>query len=206
MPIVNVMKEKELKNAYIGGYYEYSYNFKNKSSADITNDGWEIYWSSVTTSSNWVTCSTSTDMNMLFPVDVADAKKITIEATATYIQNNSHAFVFGLQLEDAQWSSNYVDFYIASNTTYNWTKVRINKSWTQTSWTNIGSIGTSTYTPKLEIDLENKLITWTISGYSNSTLSLADADVSFIRTMKFLWFYTTQGTFYLQWITIKIEK
>jgi hypothetical protein len=34
------MFHHELKNAYIGGYYEYSYDFRNSSTSQITSDGW----------------------------------------------------------------------------------------------------------------------------------------------------------------------
>ena len=35
-------KEKELKNAYIGGHYEYSYDFRGKTTSQATADGWTL--------------------------------------------------------------------------------------------------------------------------------------------------------------------
>ena len=45
-----------LKNAYIGEVYEYSYDFRNKSSTILTNDWWSV-WSWTTIDSNGITSS-----------------------------------------------------------------------------------------------------------------------------------------------------
>jgi predicted membrane-bound spermidine synthase len=35
--------KKELKNDYIGKVYEYSYDFRNKTTTQVQNDGWFVY-------------------------------------------------------------------------------------------------------------------------------------------------------------------
>lgn len=199
--------QKELQNAYIWEYvpsFVYTYDFRNKSATDITNAWWTIYWDA-TQSSDGIYCPQYTDLTMLYPIDASTASKITMEWEIKFRQlPHICAAIMWLQVENIKYSDNNVVFYVASSTNYGWIRVRLSENGVTTDWTNIWWIGTDTYTIKLEIDLANKIVTWSIAGYSNSTLSLSDAQVSLIRSTKYIKYYVTEWTFYLQSIKTTI--
>ena len=197
----------ELKNAYIGEVYEYSYDFRNKTESQIINDGWTKAWGSLTTWSSWISSPSGYDFTLTYPIDLSSANKITLNADASYNRNyGGYAVVFGVQESVSDYRSNNIAmFYCASSTGYNWTNVRLAQSWNIIGWTNIGDIWTWAKSPTIEIDLQNKTITWKIAWFNNSTLSLSDAQVSLIRSLGALFVYTTQNTFYIQTISVTIE-
>ena len=183
----------------------YSYDFRNKSASDLSNDWWTTRWT-LSTWSSWVSSPIGADVNLLHSVDLSVAKKITI--TSSIINNNSQggkAFIFWLWIDNSStWYTNAVNFYVVDSS-YGWTKVQILQSWTTTNWTNIWYIWTSSYTPIIIIDLENKLITWKINWYSDSTLSLTDSQATAIKSYWCLNLYTTQNNFYIQDVSITVE-
>lgn len=201
----NVQVVNELKNAYIGEVYEYSYDFRNKSEWDITNAGWvKVFWT-FATGSSWISSPVGKDINIRYPVDLSTANVITIQASITY--NNSRdgqAFDFWLYESTTSAVTN-LWFFLRSTGSYGWTRVVFENNWTMTSWTNVWAIGTSSYTPKLVIDLVNKTATWSIAWYSDSTYSLSDAQVTLVRSLWAIWLYTTQGNFYCQNVSVTIE-
>lgn len=143
---------------------------------------------------------------MIYTVDLSNANKITINTSITFIQNDSYwDRAMNFWLIDSS-KLNFAQFYIASAVaTYTWTRARIRNAWTVIDWTNIGSIWTASYTPTLEIDLVNKIMTWKISWYNNSTYSLTDSDISVIRWLPYLYVYATQHNFYIQDVSITVE-
>lgn len=69
------MFEHELKNAYIGEVYEYSYDFRNKSSTILTNDWWTVgSWTTI--DSNGITSSGYSSTTHLIWHSITNAKKL----------------------------------------------------------------------------------------------------------------------------------
>jgi len=205
MPIVNVMKEKELKNAYIGEVYEYSYDFRDKSTTQLTNDWWSVLWWTLETGSSWITSPTGKDVTLWHSVDLSTAKKITIDTSI--VRNRDDAYSGrGMWFWVTLNSSNWCWFRVYNSWwNYRWIRTVTVIWWTEYEWTNTGNIWTSSYNPKFIIDLENKTLTWEISWYSNSTYTLSDAQITSIRSMPYLTVYATQHNFYIQNVSITVE-
>jgi len=188
--------------------YEYSYDFRNKSSSQLSADWWSVLWWTLETWSSWITSPVGKDVSLWHSVDLSTAKKITIDTSIVWNRNDSYwdrAMSFWIR-RNQSWASDYLQFYIASAVaSYHWTVIKMRFSWTTTEWTNIGSIWTSSYTPKLILDLESKTATWKISWYNNSTYTLSDAQITAIRNMSYFYVYATQHNFYIQNISITVE-
>lgn len=188
--------------AWWGGWnqpFTYSYDFRNKSSTDLSNEGWSYTWT-LETGANWVTAPNKKDIQLYKTFDFSNANKITITATAQWSTNDNvwrH-----LQFWCGNLTNSLVLMLSAAN--YPTSKIYLN-DWTQIYWTDLWNIGTSTYTSTLEVDLVNKTVKWTIPWLWTSTLTLSDAQVTMIRWLPYLYFYTTQHTFYIQDISLTIE-
>ena len=72
------MFEHSLKNAYIGGVYEYSYDFRNKSTSQITADGWIVVSWTPSTSSDWLKSSDGAIVLYNIGNAMTNATKITL--------------------------------------------------------------------------------------------------------------------------------
>lgn len=193
--------EHKLKNAYIGEVYEYSYDFKNKSSTDLSNAGWSYTWT-LETGANWVTAPNRYDIQLYKTFDFSNANRINITATTQWSTNDSIWRHISFWCGDT--ASNWVRLLLSS-VNYSTSRINVDVNGTQTLWTDLWNIGTSTYTSTLVIDLVNKTVNWTIPWLWTSTLTLSDAQVTMIRWLPYLWLYTTQHTFYMQDISITIE-
>ena len=197
--------EKELKNDYIWKVYEYEYDFRNKSSTQLTNDWWSVLTWTLETGSSWITSPTGKDVTLWHSVDLSTAKKITIDTSIVWNRDDAYSgrgMWFWVRLN---WS-NYCIFRVYNNW-WNYTGIRtiLDIWWTVYDWTSIGNIWTSSYTPKFIIDLENKTLTWKISWYNDATYTLTDAQITAIRNMTYLSVYATQHNFYIQTASILVE-
>lgn len=81
--------EKELKNAYIGEVYEYSYDFRGKSTTILTNDGWTNAWSTPSFNSYGMTWST---IRYTKPISLSNAKKLVLSYTGTWGSDDEYWF------------------------------------------------------------------------------------------------------------------
>ena len=163
------MFHHELKNAYIGGYYEYSYDFRNSSTSQITSDGWS--YSAWATPSFWTYGVYGNPARLSYDISayISNAKKITISFNA---KTSSSSWwwvrlaktVTSSTREGLTWpwyngaSDTYIDIYSNGHT--------------------FSSISAGTYNFKWIIDLENKTWRLSITWKSDQTWTLTDTEVS----------------------------
>ena len=197
--------EHELKNDYIGDVFEYGYDFRNKSSSQLSADWWSVLRWTLETWSSWITSPTGKDVGLWYSRDLSTVKKITMDTSIVRNRDDSYSGR-GMWFWVALNTSNFCCFRVYNNWwNYTWIRVRSIIWWNVYDWTNVGNIWTSSYNPKFIIDLENKTLTWEISWYSNSTYTLSDAQITAIRSMSYLTVYATQHNFYIQNVNITVE-
>lgn len=189
----------ELKNAYIGEVYEYSYTFKWKTAAEIWNE-WTTMVGTPSVNSEWFNgneCIIAKDIPSL-----ATVKRITITWTVVGQGWNNTAIQLWLGKWTWWWTGGA--FYEVYWSSYGGLKVKYYDG-TSYTWNAVWNATNSTYKPTLTIDLENKIITWTLSWFSNSTYSINDTQVSNIRTFTHLHCYISATSWAISDISITIE-
>lgn len=198
--------ENPLQNAYIGEYtgqYEYSYTFKWKTAQEIWNDRDLLAWT-IQTNSNWLTWSSSTDCRIKKDIPSLASANIII-VTATIVGQNASDTATEIAIGKWTWWGNWQAGYQLYGSTYNGTKIRLSYNWTNYYWNVVWNPGSWTYNITLTVDLQNKLITWERTWFSNSTLVLSDAQVSDIRTYTYLVPYVSVNKSTVSDISISIE-
>ena len=194
MPIVNVMKEKELKNAYIGEVYEYSYDFRNKTLAQIQADGFSVWEWTTKFSSNWIWCNTTNRIivNKSFP-SLANANKITITQTSI-VSNWSCAIALNWT-----WRSYTTRIYLDSS--QNHQQLYIWWTYYMYSW-----LSAWTYTQTGVFDLVNKTATLSCTWKSDHTETITDTEVSNIRNyLNNIEVYVSNNANYISTFSITVE-
>ena len=200
---VNNYYEKELKNAYIGQVYEYSYTFKWKTAAEIWNE-FDVLVGGIYTNSNWVTWSSNTECRIKKDIpSLATAKKVIISGTIVW--QNLSATAGQIWIWKWSWWGTGIAGYQVYWSSYNGMKANLYYNNTDTSWNSVGNATAQTYKPTLIIDLENKTIVWSMSWFSNSTLSLTDAQVADIKTYEYILCYVSMYTSTISDVSITIE-
>ena len=167
--------EHELKNAYIGGYYEYSYDFRNKSTSQITADGWTYdnapsFNSDGMYYNNWPSRNTK-----ILNYNISSAKKITLKANFKITWSTYALGVVLIKVSDVTYNTG---MYIDGSPVQ---QVQISGSVVTQYWTSKSSW---TYTETMEFDFENK--TYTFSGLFASSWSLTDSQISWIKNTDWL--------------------
>ncbi len=184
----------ELKNAYIGEVYEYSYDFRNKSSTILTNDGWTVTWSPTFNSNgmswNWPSVSRSLPTRNT-------ANKITLTHTFDVRSSGSSMLRMGTM-------SNGSLTNVSGSYTRQGNYRRIHIGGTGTNYTGVPE---GTYTLVMTLDLVNDTwevtttwlgtLTWTITSSQKATI-LANMNNILADT------YSSNGG-YLQSLSVKIE-
>lgn len=190
--------ETELKNAYIGGVYEYTYDFRNKSTSQITADGWSYSaWSTPSFSSYGIRGDTS---RVTRDLSLTNAQKITVRGYTTIASSNSFAI------------------YIAKTVT---SSLRDGISWaylsTEDNKSRMAIYGTShdyswfsswNYDFERIIDFSTKTWTLAISWKTTQTWTLTDTEVANIRnntTKLFVYTYSTNSSTWLATVKLTIE-
>lgn len=167
-----------LKNAYIGGYYEYSYDFSNKSVALMQADGWTFSsTSNWSFSSNGIDCSSQQRAFLTLDV-LSEAKKITIENVYVVSTTSRSRWVRFCLSTSELW--NPAGHYWSGGEVV--TRIDIpsyTKSISSYSWT-------GTKTCKVVLDLENKTWLLTYTGLSEISQTFNEASANIIRTYKTL--------------------
>jgi hypothetical protein len=194
--------ELAMKNAYIGEVYEYSYTFKWKTATEIWND-WALSVWTIQTNSDWVCWSSNTDCNIKVDIpSLATAKKITISWTV--VVNNAPYTAASIGIWAGSWWGTSLARYDIEWSVYDGLVI----SYYDGSFhlgNKVGNASVGTFNPTLTIDLVNKTMVWTLSWFSNSTLTLTDAYINNIRQMTYLLAYVSVNTSALSDISITIE-
>ena len=183
----------ELKNAYIGEVYEYSYDFRGKSTSQITADGRSYSaWATPSFWTYWVYGGSSVRLSYDISSHISNAKKIKLDFT-TKTSSYSWAWfrmaktVTSSVREGLTWpwynntSEIYMNIYDSSNS-FSWI----------TSWT---------YQFTSIIDLEAKTWGLSITWKSDVSWTLTDSQVSNIlsNTTKIFVFISSADS--NQWIS-----
>ena len=187
--------KKELKNDYIGGVYEYSYDFRGKSSTILTNDGWTV-GSWYTFDANWIGSSNWSPVTKAIPFSLENARKITF--TCWLYNTNTGLSSVGIQ-NTASSNTNscyiYTDYDRPALSEYWINGVKTSFAYTPLSWQS-----SRIYT----IDLENltfNIVCWTFT--KNWTITQADAN--WIRNNKYFNIIIRYWTCRIQYINLLVE-
>lgn len=182
----------ELKNAYIGEEYDYVYDFRGKTTSQLTSDGWNLQ-SGASVDANWLTASSWGTNRMTLPVSVTSStKKITM--------------VWGLKVYNAIWThlvdtSNSNQTWIHTNKSGNKCQVFISGSYTEYSVTWLINDEELTNV----IDLENLTDTATYSWGATVTKTLTSTNVSNIRTYSKRFRIAVNSGDYVKYVKFKVE-
>lgn len=179
--------------------YEYSYDFRNKSSTILTNDGWTTVKGTPSFSGygvRWVDTRLTRDLPSL-----TNAKKIIFYCSGTVVDGNIACRVANsVTSSSSVWVSG-VSLEVGNNQR----QVRI-----YDTNTNYSGLSTWTYTSSLVFDLANKTFTLTTSWLTTQTWTITDTQISNIRanTKKIYIFVDSQGSntswgLATMWITIE---
>lgn len=197
------MFEHSLKNAYIGEVYEYSYDFRNKSTSQITADGWTVVSGSASFNSNWL-YSTSNPFRLKkdwFLTHIANANKVTLTLNYNLAAWNIYwAMAKTLTSSGGTWIS-------GTTTDLAWTQQRslvVYQDATRVSW-----MAAWKYTTKCILDFVNKTAIGTITWYADLTRTLTDTEISNIKwNTDLLMIYITSGNSsnYISDISLIVEK
>lgn len=173
-----------LKNAYIGEVYEYSYDFRNKTASQVTNDWWILSRGSLQINTNGLYSSGSVnEINLLsnkLNTVLATAKKITY-----HVLWRHGSWTADLNCQITTWlypnqsKSTWVyNSYSSYNSYTYW--------WTSTSFTHTPTTWVLEYT--YELDLVAKTMTLTYQQWSSSifTNTMSDTAITNIRTNNYI--------------------
>ena len=186
--------EKILKNAYIGEVYEYSYDFRNKTLAQIQADGFSVWEWTVKLNANWLASNSSSArviVNKSLP-SLSNAKRITISQTS--IVNRTCAVRLNWT-----WRTYSTGIYLWAYQGIQMVSIANNN--TQYSW-----LSAWTYTQTWVFDLANKVATLSCTWKSEQTKSITDTEISNIITyVNNIEIFVEFDTSYIQAINIVIE-
>lgn len=170
----------ELKNAYIGGVYEYSYDFRSKTTSQITSDGWTVIQWTPSFSSYWVRNSGSDRMVKMvnnvqwLGTKMTTCKKLIVEFT----RYTTWEAAFSWTLAHYSWGT-------TSNGTGIYQDNRLGDIWFSFAWSRIATLsGTVSWTVKFkwEYDLVNKTAEISWNGVSKGTATMTDEAVANVRS------------------------
>lgn len=170
--------ETELKNAYIGGLYKYSYDFRNKTISGFAADGWTYDDTKVPSfDSNWIyytemTSTTSSGIELNY--NLASAQKITLITSFVITDSTTHLAAWWIA--PFSWASGS-SWIILMNMLGAHTQDILIGDATVSSTT--ASVSTWTYTETIVYNLTNH--TYTYSGCYPASWYLTDAQISLIR-------------------------
>jgi hypothetical protein len=110
-----------------------------------------------------------------------------------------------LVVSKGSWWGNGESGYLVYGSGYGGMKVYMYDWNTTINWNVVGNatLG-NTYSPTTTIDLVNKTITWVMSWFDNSILTLTDSQISTLRTFTYLVVYISVNQSAVQDVSIKI--
>jgi hypothetical protein len=190
-------QEKQVRPAPL---YEYEYTFKWKTVSQIQNEFTLQSWS-LNVNSDWFTWSSSQDCLLIKSIpSLSTAKKIIITWTmvvnSLMVSNNASFFWI--------WSSSGYVINRVEWSTYSWINVAVKTNGTVVNGNAVWNTVQWTYTQTLTIDLENKQVIGAVPWFSNSTLTLTDAQITAIRSFGYLETYVSLNLSAISNVSIKV--
>lgn len=176
--------QNELKNAYIGEVYEYSYDFRGKTISWIQNDWWNIFvWSNLATvNSYWIGVTSWNTWELFAKIDKSwilnNAKKLTIKMDSTLVGSSAcrlsyHSVATSSSRQGVTWNRYAYNSY--STSIYS------------TGYSDSYSLSWEAIMTTI-VDLVGKTWTTTSSKWYTRSWTLTDTEVSNIRNNT-TWFY-----------------
>lgn len=182
--------------------WSYSYTFKWKTATQIWNE-FDVLRGGIYTNSNWLTWVTNTECRIKKDIpSLANATKIIISGTIVW-QNLSTTAAEIWIWKWTWWGTGETSYQVFWSS-YNGMKTYLMYNNTNNYWNSVGNATAQTYKPTLTIDLTNKTIVWSVSWFSNSTLSLTDAQVADIRTYEYILCYVSKNASTISDVSITI--
>lgn len=193
-----------LKKAYLWAWdYEYSYTFKWKTASQIGSERTTQIWT-IAVNTNGLTWTSGSDVVITKSIpSLTNAKKIIVTSTIVGQSVINTAWNTGIG-KWTWWGTGNVIYHVYWSN-FNGMKVANYYNWTDYHWNNVWNATGTTYKPTLTIDLVAKTITWEVSWFSNSTLTLTDAQVTDIKTYEFITCYASLTLSTISDVSIKIE-
>ena len=199
--------QPELKNAYIGEVFEYSYDFRNKSNTTLTNDGWNIFYNSsyATYNSYWITTNTAgqsvTAKKEVLSSIMPNAKKVTLSFTWTIVWYDW----FRLSLYKTATSS--------TRDGVSWPFFNSDTTQTTIYWTHTTDYVTNSWliTITTVLDFTNKTWKTTNTNWYSKTWTLTDTQISNIKNNSIGFYIFTSvnnnisNRWWLQSISVTVE-
>lgn len=182
-------------------YYEYSYTFKWKTTGEIWNE-WTTLVGWIYTNSDWLTWPDGADLRIKKDIpSLATAERIIISCTDVVNTNGTNAI--GIWIGAWTWWGTSQTSFSVQWSSYNGVFVEFDNG-TNYKGNIVGYATVWTHNPTFTIDLRNKLLTGTLSWFSNSTLALTDSYISTIRQMTYLYVYCSSNKAGVSDVNIKI--
>ncbi len=182
----------ELKNAYIGEVYEYSYDFRNKTLSQIQSDGWTYWWSATPTINSWWITIPSDSNESWSKLYCSPSWLTSALSTANKITMNMYFY---------QWttSSNSSDgvFYLAWPSSYTtngtwmgWWIINNYEIFSRILWADlyrwIYTVSSWEYVQTIVIDFINKNMRMVLGSIMDVTRTITDSQIATIKTLKYL--------------------
>ena len=185
------------KQFYPAGY-QYSYDFRNKTIQNLTDDWWTFSpsgSSSVYFDSNGMYCTTSSWKPIQHDIDLSNATKVTIESNCTLV--SSRNYFLWIWTAYTEWNPNGTYMYFALNTTSIWIlNTPAYTDYTKPTWW---------FTARIEIDFSAKTIASYIWDSQYYTQSLTDAQVTTMKSYNKLQLWTAVSWNYAVDISITAQ-
>lgn len=162
------------KQIYPAGY-QYSYDFRNKTIQNLTDDWWTFSpsgSSSVYFDSNGMYCTTSSWKPIQHDIDLSNATKVIIKSNCTLVSSRNYFLWIGTAY--TEWNPNGTYMYFWASSTY----IGLCNSSVYTDSTK----PTWWFTARIEIDFTNKTIAYYIWDSQYYTQSLTDTQVTTMKS------------------------
>ena len=186
------MFEHSLKNAYIGEVYDYSYDFRNKTTANLTADWFSVYEWTWKVNSSWLS-SNSSNARVIVNKSIQsllNATKLTI--TQLCILSNGSVWI------RLNWTWRTYATWMYMGTTENYQTLAIAGTANNYSW-----MSAWTYTQTAIFDFVNKTATLSCTWKSDHTETMTDTQINNIKNnINNIEFYIDRNSSYIQTVNI----
>ena len=193
-----------LKKAYLWAWdYEYSYTFKWKTASQIGSERTTQVWT-IAVNTNGLTWTSGSDVLVTKSIpSLTNAKKIIITSTIVGQSVTNTAGLTGVN-KGTWWGTGDLGYAVYWSQ-FGGMRVAIYYNWASSQWNVVWNATGTTYNTTLTIDLVAKTATWVISWFSDSILTLTDAQITDIKTYEYLRCYVSTVYSTISSVSIKIE-
>lgn len=162
---------------------EASYDFRTLSLQDLTNEGW-LYWDYIALTSSWAVASQDWSWYLQCPVDISDAKKITVKVVYYWYYGSWNWWAsFGLRSTYNSNDYTYCGINFEYNTNYNYNRLYVLGS-EKTNTPYAPWTGEWTYT--MTIDFETWEMSYVWEWMFTLTYTLSSAEIAWTKALPYI--------------------